>query len=441
MRLDDNPSAIPLTNLGDAEYFGPITMGTPAQPFTVIFDTGSSNLWVPSKSCTNCDAPGNVHKKFNSQKSSTFNDKTYQQGPYHIQYGTGAVTGSLYTESVTFGGSTLTQVPFLSVTESADPLPQFAFDGILGLGFNGLVEPYGLQTAMQILDKEHHPSESTFYFSMPEPDSGAQDELVFGGNLTERYPDGQNKVSVSPTFGRNDPKGRKYGYWTLELEAVKVGDKDGTSKMAIVDSGTSCLAAPAGDFEIFKEALQKAGDGSGKVSISDLPNLEFNIGGYTYRIEPDKYVVGQETGQPSICIQPQEQDFWILGDVFHRTFLVTYNYAQSNPTIILPQTVYAPGSWFTGWVEFFVILAALLVAIGVGWWCWGWCKKRRSPRQVRAPLVMQQGVVMQQPQVQMQPQAQAQTQFLQPQAQYNPQETQEMRDARLARFNAQQSGR
>jgi len=51
---DPTTGKVVIKNLENAQYYGPCGLGTPPQTFQVVYDTGSSNLWVSGHNCTNC---------------------------------------------------------------------------------------------------------------------------------------------------------------------------------------------------------------------------------------------------------------------------------------------------------------------------------------------------------------------------------------------------
>lgn len=89
---------------------GNITIGTPPQSFTVDFDTGSSDLFVPGPTCAeNCAG----HKKYDPTQSTNAMKKG---NSFKLEFGdASAVTGVEYTDNVNLGGLTVS-IPLSLVT-------------------------------------------------------------------------------------------------------------------------------------------------------------------------------------------------------------------------------------------------------------------------------------------------------------------------------------
>ncbi|XP_030457343.1 aspartic proteinase-like [Syzygium oleosum] len=225
---------VPLKNYLDAQYYGEIGIGSPPQQFTVIFDTGSSNLWVPSAKCY-FSVACYFHSKYKASRSSTYtkNGKTCD-----INYGSGSVSGFLSQDNVEVGNLIVKDQVFIEATREGSLTFVLAkFDGILGLGFQEIsvanVTPVWYNMVQQgMLDDEIF----SFWLNR-NPDAKEGGEIVFGG-VDERHFKGKH-VYVPVT---------QKGYWQFNMGDILIANQStGVCKggcAAIVDSGTSLLAGP-----------------------------------------------------------------------------------------------------------------------------------------------------------------------------------------------------
>merc|ERR1712205_61687 len=78
---------IALHNYKNTQFMGHIGVGSPKpQNFPVVFDTGSSNFWIPSKECE--DVGCMRHNRYDKDSSDNF---SMDGRPVHVKYGSGSI--------------------------------------------------------------------------------------------------------------------------------------------------------------------------------------------------------------------------------------------------------------------------------------------------------------------------------------------------------------
>ncbi|CAM8979709.1 unnamed protein product [Rhodiola kirilowii] len=235
---DSGGDPVILKNYLDAQYYGEISIGSPPQTFTVIFDTGSSNLWVPSSKCYFSIACL-FHSKFKASRSSTYakNGKSAK-----INYGSGSISGFFSEDNVGVGDLSVKNQTFIEATrEGSLSFVIGKFDGILGLGFQEIAVGNAVPLWYNMVEQGLVYEEVFSFWLNRDPSAPVGGEIVFGGVDPNHFKGQHIYVPVT-----------EKGYWQFEMDDFVIGSQSTgytsnfceTGCAAIVDSGTSLLTGP-----------------------------------------------------------------------------------------------------------------------------------------------------------------------------------------------------
>ncbi|CRH04056.1 plasmepsin IV, putative [Plasmodium relictum] len=316
--LGSENDVIELEDVANVLYYGEGEIGENKQKFKFIFDTGSSNLWIPGASCT---SSGCLKKSsYDSSKS-----KTYEAdgAKVELSYGSGTVKGFFSKDLVSIGNLSLSY-KFIEVTDTDGLEPLYSsspFDGLIGLGWKdlsvGSIDPLVVE-----LKTQNKIDNALFTFYLPSHDK--QSGFLTIGGIEDKFYEGELTYE----------KLNHDLFWQIDLN-VRFGDITFEKANAIVDSGTSIITAPTNFIKKFFRNTEIV-----KLPFipfyitacnnNDLPVLEFQSQNNKYTLEPEFYLEPLEFDE-SLCmvyILPLDinENTFILGDPFMRKYYTVFDY-------------------------------------------------------------------------------------------------------------------
>ncbi|KAN0133052.1 Aspartic peptidase domain containing protein [Lactarius tabidus] len=313
----------PLQNDNFAYWYGTISVGNPAQTFTVDTDTGSSEIYISS---SGCDRSCNHHKLYDASKSSTAHDFKSQ---FYLSYSDGSTTnGTLYTDDVTIAGYTAKKQLFGGAThvEGNFNNTQFRPDGILGLAFPEIAS-YG-PTFFQTLVSQG---------SLPSNSFG----LYFGQTYSELHISGSNSKLYKGDFTYVDVT--EVGYWQTKFEAFHLNGKKiaGTTDV-VIDSGSTMIVGDTKTVQALYDLIPgSAALNSGMYSIPCSLNsvISIQFGATVFPIRPQTLNLGPVSENSHDCVGgisaadgngSSAIGFWIFGDTFLRNVYAEFDFGKKR---------------------------------------------------------------------------------------------------------------
>lgn len=346
---------IPLTNLRDSQYVGPVGVGTrhdsqPQEYVKVVFDTGSTNLWVSSELCT--DYVCKDRHKYDHRQSVTYADPPSDAFPLDITFGTGELSGPQAVDSLSVGPYVVRNQTFAMIEhEFGSIFSQIPFEGILGLAFPSMAADGHIPFFDNVMQQNVLGGRNEFSFFFTKlPD---QASAIFFGGVDDRFY--EHPIKMFPVVQPH--------YWSIELLDFLIGNTsyattaadptpsfssffsrphDGKPARAridklIIDTGTTYFTAPS---SVNRSILQLM-PGGPCASTKDYPDITYVLRDeegepFNLVIPAHVYMVTDdgEYCEPAFMAIDVPSEFgpaFLLGEVFMRHWHTTFDRGDGSP--------------------------------------------------------------------------------------------------------------
>ncbi|KAI8330696.1 aspartic peptidase domain-containing protein [Chlamydoabsidia padenii] len=254
----------PLLNDIDLLQYGiQIQVGNPGQTFLLLFDTGSSDTWIPSRKCT-YDKGCLSGRQYDPSDSSTYQGDV---DAVNITYGIGAATGHYFVDRLQLGDLSVPSQMLVKMDNNQGPIAQQAIDGggdnstiidgIFAAGFPAgtvMAQTRGkssyLPFAMNLWQNKVIPA-PLFSLTM-EPGSTTRNESEWIGQVTFGGVDDTKHaepIQYTPVLPRNDGV---YSHWMATVHGFQYDNGTNTNfrftspTHFLIDTGSNFIYLPQG---------------------------------------------------------------------------------------------------------------------------------------------------------------------------------------------------
>ncbi|KAI5356986.1 Putative aspartic peptidase A1 family, aspartic peptidase, active [Septoria linicola] len=366
-------------------YYANLTVGTPAQPQTVILDTGSSDLYFDASSAPTCEDPPSATQAceggtYDLSKSSTYNEVDAAPA-FNTSFGDGSSASGPYgSDVIGIGDVEISPVQF-GVATTVDSTTGYAI-GLMGLGYsnNEAVTsvrniypnmPEVLKGAGEIASRLY-----SVFLNDADADSGT---ILFGGidrskytgelatvNFLPQYFDGQeNGLNfITTVTGANvTANGNTQQLWSGGSDGVEAYTRSDPALPVLLDTGSTAWSIPARYYSEYIAPNFPFVDQSGACSCEyrkSGPSLSLEFAGkIAINVTPDQFIIPlidptsrkpipySRRGNDEACVfllSPDNsgQPFLTLGDAVLRSMYVVFDLDNGQGSIA--QAAKNPGS-------------------------------------------------------------------------------------------------